>query len=168
MVAEAGLELKKSRAREMRDRNMQHKKSARKDFGDNLLSRACVSSTASAAHTATNTLIMTLDTSLRSRHQVDEAEEEDTLLCSSCKALAHMCFANCIGRAVRKHSLLKKSQRALWRRRSGTLRGNPGSPQGPAKRGLPSHCSGSAGTPRPGRELQRAAVLPPMSWDTGI
>lgn len=100
----------------MRHRNVRHKKSARKDFGDNLLSCASVSSTASMARTATNTLIMTLDTSLRSRHQVDQAEEEDTLLCSSCKALAHTYFANCNGRAVWKHSLLKKSQRALWKR----------------------------------------------------
>lgn len=69
----------------MRDRHMQHKKSARKDFGDNLLSRACVSSTASAVRMATKTLIMTLDTSLRSRHHVDQAEEEDMLPCFSCK-----------------------------------------------------------------------------------
>jgi len=146
----------------MRDRNMPHKKSARQDFGGNLLSRACVSSTASAAGTATNTLITTLDTSLRSRHQVDQAEEEDVLLCSSCKALAHTCSANCIGRAVRKHSLLKKSQRALWKWCSSTLRGNSGSyrcSQGPAKQWLPSHGSGSAGTSGLSRELQRAAAL---------
>lgn len=150
MVAEAGLELKEEQS--SRNERQKHitQKTARKDFGDNLLSRACASSTASAARTTTNTLIMTLDTSLRSRHQVDQAEEEDMLPSSSCKALAHMCFANRIGRAVRKHSLLKKSQRALWKRCSGTLRGNSGSCRwlrGPAKQGLPSHCSRSAGAP---------------------
>lgn len=99
MVAEAGLELKEEQSsqNERKKQEAQKKKICQE--------RPCRQppeprELCSAAHMATNTLIMTLDTGPRPRHQVDRAEEQDTLLCSSCKALAHMCFANCISRAL--------------------------------------------------------------------
>lgn len=170
MVAEAGLELKE----EQNSRNERQKHATQKICQERLWRqppKPCLCELHCFRSTYGYILIMTLDTSLRPRHQVDQAEKEDMLPCCSCKAVAHMCFANCIGRAVRKHNLLKKSQRTLWKRCSGTLHGNLGScrcPQGPAKQWLPSHCSGSTGTSGLGRELQRAVVLPPMSQDTCV
>lgn len=153
---------KRSRAHEMGDRNLQRKKSGRKDFGDNLLSRACVNSTASAAHMATNTLIMTLDISSRSRHQVDQAE--DMLLCSYCKALAHTYFANWIGRAVRKVFLRKAREHygkdavahCMLTQAATTAHKNQQSG------GCPRNEVGLQ-KPHGSAEMQRAAVLSPMT-----
>lgn len=110
------------------------------------------------------TLIMTLDISLRSRHQVDQAENKDMLLCSSCKALVHMYFANCIGLAVRKVCLRKAREHCgkdaaahcMVTQAATTAHKNQQSS------GWPRTAVGLQ-KPQSSAKLQRAAVLPAMS-----
>lgn len=112
---------RKSRAHKMRDWNMQHKKSAWKDFGNPKLCLCelhCFCGTHGYKHINHDNLILAWDPDTR-RIKRKRRTRYCALLESTSTYILHKLLVEKF-----ENSLLKTSQRALWKRCSSTSRGN--------------------------------------------